>query len=113
MTTVVGYCPACGGSSLFLGDGGYDTCSRSDCPNPAAASDILDDRETQHIVGHSQALSDVESRVRREVAEEIAQAITDIDPRAVAHADGGWWQGFADGQAIAVRRARRIGGLDG
>ena len=59
---------------------------------------------------HSQALSDVESRVRREVAEEIAQAITDIDPRAVAHADGGWWQGFADGQAVAVRRARLIGG---
>lgn len=109
MTTVVGYCPACGGSSLFLGDGGYVTCSRSDCPNPAAASDILDDRETQ---GHSQALSEVESRARREVAEEIAQAITDIDPRAV-HADGGWWQGFADGKAIAVRRARRIGGLDG
>ena len=108
MTTVVGYCPACGGSSLFLGDGGYVTCSRSDCPNRSAASDILDDRE-----GHSQALSEVESRVRREVAEKIAQAITDIDPRAVAHADGGWWQGFADGKTIAVRRARRIGGLDG
>lgn len=49
-TTVQGYCPVCGGRSLFLGTGGYVTCSRSDCSNPSAASDILDDRETEHVV---------------------------------------------------------------
>lgn len=47
---VAGRCPACGGSSLFLGSGGYVTCSRSDCPVPDAAASILEDGETQHIV---------------------------------------------------------------
>jgi hypothetical protein len=39
--TVQGRCPACSGSSLFLGDGGHVTCSRSDCPDPCAADDLL------------------------------------------------------------------------
>ena len=48
---VSGYCPACGTASLFLGDGGYVTCSWIDCPNPDAATTILaDGRETEHIV---------------------------------------------------------------
>lgn len=48
---VSGYCPACGTASLFLGDGGYVTCSWIDCLNPDAAATILDDgREVEHIV---------------------------------------------------------------
>lgn len=39
---VKGNCPACGGSSLFLGDGGYVTCSRIDCREPDAASTMLE-----------------------------------------------------------------------
>jgi hypothetical protein len=38
---VQGRCPACNGSSLFLGTGGYVTCSRLDCPNPTLADDQL------------------------------------------------------------------------
>ena len=38
---VQGRCPACNGSSLFLGSGGYVTCSRLDCPDPCAADDQL------------------------------------------------------------------------
>lgn len=38
---VQGRCPSCNGSSLFLGSGGYVTCSRLDCPNPTAADDLL------------------------------------------------------------------------
>jgi hypothetical protein len=38
---VAGQCPSCRGSSLFLGAGGHVTCSRLDCPNPAAADDLL------------------------------------------------------------------------
>ncbi|GGV46017.1 DUF6085 family protein [Streptomyces spectabilis] len=38
---VQGRCPACRGASLFLGTGGHVTCSRSDCPNPCAADDLL------------------------------------------------------------------------
>ena len=39
---VQGSCPACRGASLFLGDGGYATCSRIDCPEPDAASTLLE-----------------------------------------------------------------------
>ncbi|MDX2702182.1 hypothetical protein PV350_04885 [Streptomyces sp. PA03-6a] len=38
---VKGRCPACGGS-LFLGEGGYVTCSRLDCPDPDAPNEALD-----------------------------------------------------------------------
>jgi hypothetical protein len=42
MTDVQGRCPACGGNSLFLGEGGYVTCPRIDCPEPDAASTLLE-----------------------------------------------------------------------
>lgn len=38
------------GATLFLGSGGYVTCSWVECPNPTAASDLLGDREVEHIV---------------------------------------------------------------
>jgi hypothetical protein len=38
---VQGRCPACSGSSLFLGEGGHVTCSRSDCPSPTAVDNLL------------------------------------------------------------------------
>jgi hypothetical protein len=41
MTTVQGRCPACRGNSLFIGSGGYITCSRIDCPDPSAADELL------------------------------------------------------------------------
>lgn len=31
---VQGDCPACGRKGLFIGDGGYLTCSQGDCPQP-------------------------------------------------------------------------------
>src|SRR5690606_12081447 len=42
--------PACGHRSLFLGSGGYITCSIRECRNPTAAADLLDDGETRHVV---------------------------------------------------------------
>lgn len=39
---VQGRCPACGWTSLFLADGGYITCSRLECPQPDAASTLLE-----------------------------------------------------------------------
>ncbi|MEU6674808.1 DUF6085 family protein [Streptomyces sp. NPDC046925] len=50
MTDVQGHCPACGRASLFLGEGGYVTCSIRECPQPDAVSELLADRETEHIV---------------------------------------------------------------
>lgn len=42
---VQGKCPACGWGSLFLGDGGYVTCSRIECSQPDAASCLLEETE--------------------------------------------------------------------
>ncbi|MFJ6667451.1 hypothetical protein [Streptomyces sp. NPDC091383] len=39
---VKGRCPACGTAGLFLGNGGYVTCSLIDCPEPDAASVVLE-----------------------------------------------------------------------
>jgi hypothetical protein len=47
---VQGNCPACSSASLFLGNGGYVTCSRIDCPEPDAASTALERR----LVGEAQ-----------------------------------------------------------
>lgn len=41
---VQGRCPACHGTSLFLGGGGYVTCARLECPDPEAATRILEQR---------------------------------------------------------------------
>lgn len=38
---VQGRCPACGGASLFVGSGGYITCSRIECPEPDAVDKLL------------------------------------------------------------------------
>lgn len=39
---VAGRCPSCGRASLFLGEGGYVTCSSLSCDVPDAASNLLD-----------------------------------------------------------------------
>lgn len=46
---VHGQCPMGCGETLFLGSGGYVTCSYIHCPNPAAVSELLEDRETEHV----------------------------------------------------------------
>jgi hypothetical protein len=52
---VQGCCPLGCGETLILAAGGYVTCSRLDCPRPDAATDILADRETEHVVTFSAA----------------------------------------------------------
>lgn len=47
---VTGYCPMGCGRTLFVGSGGYITCSYIDCPRPDAVADLLADRETEHVV---------------------------------------------------------------
>ena len=39
---VKGTCPACGGRTLFVGSGGYITCSYIPCPDPGAAGKLLE-----------------------------------------------------------------------
>lgn len=56
--TVQGYCPMGCGQTLFLGSGGFVTCSLDVCPNPTALSDIIRERETEHVVElHPEAFS--------------------------------------------------------
>jgi hypothetical protein len=43
-TNVQGHCPACGRGGLFVGEGGYITCPHLDCPEPDAASTLLERR---------------------------------------------------------------------
>jgi len=50
VTDVRGFCPMGCGETLFLGSGGYVTCSLIGCPRPDAVSTLLDDRETDHVV---------------------------------------------------------------
>lgn len=47
---IAGFCPMGCGETLFRGMGGYITCSLLGCPNPTAVADILEVRETEHIV---------------------------------------------------------------
>ena len=39
---VAGYCPMGCGQTLFLGSGGYVTCSWVECPEPDVASTLLE-----------------------------------------------------------------------
>jgi hypothetical protein len=52
---IQGHCPACGGTSLFVAEGGYITCSRIDCAEPDAVASILDDSEIAHVVEFREA----------------------------------------------------------
>lgn len=47
---VKGFCPMGCGQTLSVMGGGYLTCRRLDCPRPDAVAEILDDRETEHVV---------------------------------------------------------------
>ncbi|MWV50087.1 hypothetical protein GRS96_12490 [Rathayibacter sp. VKM Ac-2803] len=49
---IAGYCPMGCGQTLFLGDGGFITCSWQGCPNRGAVTDLLaaDSGITEHIV---------------------------------------------------------------
>jgi hypothetical protein len=51
MTEIKGKCPINYGATLFLGSGGYVTCSYVNCPNPSAACDLLlDHAYPWHVV---------------------------------------------------------------
>lgn len=68
---VTGYCPMGCGPTLFLGAGGYVTCSRDVCPHPVAASEILGDAEVHHIVKLNQATFTVRHPLREWLSGEL------------------------------------------
>lgn len=61
---IVGYCPMGCGQTLFLGAGGHVTCSRLACPRPTAVDELLDIRETEHVVVFTETNFTVQHPVR-------------------------------------------------
>ncbi|MFF0055701.1 DUF6085 family protein [Streptomyces microflavus] len=71
MPDVQGRCLACGGSSLFLGEGGHVTCARIGCPDPTSVDDLLHGRadEQPHVHAALQAVIDLARQIPRIVSE--------------------------------------------
>lgn len=85
MSKVQGHCPACGGESLFLAEGGHVTCSRLECPRPDAVDELLEDRETQHVV----VLTARDFTIRHPLRERLDdQLLTCELHRHIAHLSG-------------------------
>lgn len=87
---VQGRCPACGTSGLFLGDGGYITCSLADCPQPDAATEVIADfwKARQHG-GFTFCAQNVGHVTMTEFAKKITEKVTAVAQRkeAVAYAN--------------------------
>jgi len=79
VTDVRGFCPMGCGETLFLGDGGYVTCSLIGCPCPDAVSTLLDDRETDHVVHLKERTFTVRHPLRERVDDVLMHC--DIDRR--------------------------------
>jgi hypothetical protein len=90
MQTVQGRCPACGWTSLFLGDGGYVTCSRLDCPSPSAADQLLHgETPPQAALARVRALADrwenaLPGQPHHGFAEVLRAALDETTPRPAA-----------------------------
>lgn len=71
---VAGYCPSCGRNGLIVGEDGSICCSRPDnCRNPAAAGELLADRETEHLV----TLTGKDFTIRHPLIERLDGALED------------------------------------
>lgn len=65
---VQGVCPSCRSHSLFLGEGGYVTCSVLGCRDPGLATDLLMLGDALgKLVTAARAMSAAEGSARREI----------------------------------------------
>jgi len=104
---VQGFCPMGCGKTLFLGDGGYVTCSWIECPEPDAVSTILDEDESEHLVHLEARTFTIRHPLRERLRDDLLTcevhttlASGDGPPRAVGDyrmrrlQDGRWtWSG--------------------
>ena len=67
------------GETLFLGDGGYVTCSLIGCPCPDAVSTLLDDRETDHVVHLEERTFTVRHPMRERLGDALMCCDLDVD----------------------------------
>lgn len=73
MADVAGYCPMGCGETLTVMGGGHVTCRKLECPRPDAVSEILADRETEHLV----TFSPTAFTVRHPLRERLDDALMD------------------------------------
>lgn len=97
-TKIKGICPACGRETLFLGGEGYVTCSWLTCPNPAAASDVLEQRYDSSMIG------------RLERVDKLAGC----NPRSVPAMEAAWPRDarVEFREVLVTARARAVGSPD-
>ncbi len=82
---VGGYCPMGCGATLYLGGAGAVACSSTGCPRPAAVDELLQDRETEHIV----VLGESEFTVRHPLRERLDDELMTCDlHQRIARSDG-------------------------
>lgn len=74
MPDVQGLCPACGGSSLFLGEGGHATCWRTACVAPGAADQLLHG-EGVALATSPRSASDALISLARQIPEAFAKGL--------------------------------------
>lgn len=72
---ISGYCPMGCGQTLFVADGGHITCSHLRCPRPTAVDDLLEDRETEHVV----KFDAIKYTVRHPLRERLDDALMTCD----------------------------------
>ncbi len=68
---VHGYCPMGCGETLYLAAGACVTCAHLDCPRPDAVTELLADRETEHIV----VFDETQFTVRHPLQERLDDAL--------------------------------------
>ena len=107
---VKGHCPACGWETLFLGAGGYVTCSRIDCPEPDAAGTLLERlaaEETHVVADGSDDPEHVDDCPGCETAEARATDTQDSEAGALTRAHVALAEQAGQDRA-AVARVRRL-----
>jgi hypothetical protein len=93
------------GETLILAAGGHVTCSRISCPEPDAASTLLEDAETEHVVRFTPDVFTVRHPLRERLHDDLMDCalhehIAEMDGPPVPpgryrarQSDGGWaWE---------------------
>lgn len=106
---VQGRCPACGTKGLFLGDGGYVTCSFIDCPQPDAATEVIADfwdaRQHHAFTFCGQNVGHVTMTA---FAKKITEKVTAVAQRAEAVQYANEMKQRAEAAEAAIAEARRL-----
>lgn len=118
MIKITGYCPMGCGQTLFLGEGGYVTCSMLSCPNPTSVSDLLDDLQTEHVM----TVTREGFTLRHPLRERIGRKLEECEMLDLIHQTpiGQWeattgisWTDIIPGATFTVDADLRMWRLDG